>query len=54
MEICLDLQLEIDKCLIRDTPLEGISAPEILGDLEDEPDWSANLEYCYRSKRVNA
>ena len=41
----LDLQSEIDLCLINGNSIGGIPAPEVLNASESEPEWSGNLEY---------
>ena len=45
MEICLDLQSEIDHGLISDCSLGAISISDVLNSSESEPEWSKNIEY---------
>ena len=45
MEICVDVQSEIDQGPIGDKSIGGIHTSEVLNALESEPDGSRNMEY---------
>ena len=52
MEICLYVQLEIDKCLVKSSAIGAISTPEVLSALETEPAQSEILAYFECDKGV--
>ena len=45
MEICLEVQLELDQCLLKESAAGKISIAEVLIALETEHEESKNPEY---------
>ena len=50
MEICLEVQSEIDQCLMQPIALGEISISEVLAALCGEPEESKNLPFSKRAK----